>query len=173
MERELVSKFHDIVVKLNGWDEPNNGRMLHVANIFVNGLLENEKYFGDWNRLDANLDRVTFDSPDGRFVYVPAESGGFLIATSDLKKIKLPYKRISTVTFLGNYFWNNMLIMVHTDEITLFNTANGISSIINFPANNVVWSEISSTNDLLVTHRNSTTQANVISKLDLHKLELI
>lgn len=171
MQKDLVSKFHDIVIKLNGWDEPNSGRILHIADIFVNGLLENEKYFGDWNRLDEKLDKVTIDSPDGKFVYIPAESGGFLINTTNYEKIKLPYKRISTVKFLGNYFWNSILIIVYTDEITLFNTVNSISSVTNFPANNVVWSEISATNDILVTYRDSVTKINKTSKLDLHNLE--
>jgi hypothetical protein len=161
---EIRSKYHNIVVELKGWDEPNNGRMLHIADIFVNGILENNRYFDDWNRLDAKLDQLTFDSPDGAYVYVPAESGGFLINTSSFEKIKLPYKPISTVTFLGNYFRNSILIVTYTDEITLFNTMNGITSKVSFPANNVVWSEIDSSNNLFVSHTDGTTKAYKIGQ---------
>jgi hypothetical protein len=36
MSEILASKHHDIKIELTGWDEPNNGRMLHIADIFIN-----------------------------------------------------------------------------------------------------------------------------------------
>ena len=73
MNKIIRSQFHDIVLELTGWDEPNNGRMLLICDLKINGKLENDTYFGDWNRLDERLDKLSFDSPDQRYVYIPAE----------------------------------------------------------------------------------------------------
>ena len=117
MNKIIRSQFHDIVLELTGWDEPNNSRMLLICDLKINGKLENDTYFGDWNRLDERLDKLSFDSPDQRYVYIPAESGGFLIDTNTLNKIQLPYKALSTITFLENYFENDTLVLVYSDEI--------------------------------------------------------
>jgi hypothetical protein len=92
MDNTFKSQFHDIVLKLTGWDEPHNGRLLHNADLKINGKLENIKYFGNWNWLDQRLDKLTLDAPNKRYVYIPAESGGFLIDTTNFNKIQLPYK---------------------------------------------------------------------------------
>ena len=127
MSKVIKSQFHDIVLELTGWDEPNNGRLLRTCDLKINGKLENDKYFGNWNRLDQQLDKLSFDSPDKRYVYVPAESGGFLIDTDTLNKIQLPYKRLSTLTFIENYFDNDILVLVYSDEVVKFNMSNHIT----------------------------------------------
>ena len=124
MDNIIKSQFHDIVLELTGWDEPNNGRLLRTCDLKINGKIENEKYFGNWNRLDQQLDKLSFDSPDTKYVYVPAESGGFLIDTNTLNKIPLPYKRLSTLTFIENHFNNDILVLVYSDEVVKFNLPN-------------------------------------------------
>lgn len=124
MDNLIKSQFHDIVLVLTGWDEPNNGRLLRTCDLMINGKLENDKYFGNWNRLNQRLDKLSFDSPDKKYVYIPAESGGFLIDTNTLIKIQLPYKRLSTLTFIENYFNNDILVLVYSDEVVKFNISN-------------------------------------------------
>ncbi len=117
MAQHYTSKFHDIKLVITGTDEPNNGRELWIADIYINGINQTEKYFGSWNRLDWNLENYVMDSPDGNFVFIPAEGGGFLINTSTLDKIKLTYKELSTLRFRKNEFVNSELVVTYSDEV--------------------------------------------------------
>ena len=117
MQQNYSSKFHDIKLVITGTDEPNNGRMLWVADIYINAKIETEKYFGSWNRLNQNLDNYVMDSPDGRYVFIPAEGGGFLIDTSSLEKVNLPYKALTTIKFLKNEFTGDTLVITYSDEV--------------------------------------------------------
>jgi len=117
MQQNYSSKFHDIKLVITGTDEPNNGRMLWVADIYINAKIETEKYFGSWNKLNQNLDNYVMDSTDGRYVFIPAEGGGFLIDTSSMEKINLPYKALTTIKFLKNDFAGNTLMITYTDEV--------------------------------------------------------
>lgn len=116
MNTVFESAYHKIKLILTGWDEPNNGRMLHTADLYINEKLKTNKYFDKWNRLDWNLENYMFESNDGKFVYIPKEGGGFLIETSSFRKIDLPYKALSTITFLKNEFIGNILRIIHTDK---------------------------------------------------------
>ncbi len=169
MIETLASKHHDIKIELTGWDEPNNGRMLHIADIFINGKNANEKYFKDWNRLDQRLEKYTMDSGDGKFVFIPSESGGFLINGLTYEQIELPYKGISTVTFLGNSFYNNLLLLIHFDEIIIFNLLNHVSTRIHFPEENINWAELNDKEDLLITYYNKDTRSQKKEIFDLKK----
>lgn len=103
--------------------------MLWVADLFVNNDDVTVKYFGSWNRLNENLDNYVMDSPDGKFVFIPAEGGGFLIDTLSLQKISLPYKELSTIKFLKNEFSGENLYLFYTDEnvkIEISNIDNNI-----------------------------------------------
>lgn len=117
MQQNYSSKFHDIKLVITGTDEPNNGRMLWVADIYINAKIETEKYFGSWNKLNQNLDNYVMDSPDGRYVFIPAEGGGFLIDTSSLEKVNLPYKALTTIKFLKNEFTGDTLVITYSDEV--------------------------------------------------------
>jgi len=117
MQQNYSSKFHDIKLVITGTDEPNNGRMLWVADIYINAKIETEKYFGSWNRLNQNLDNYVMDSPDGKYVFIPAEGGGFLIDTSSMEKVNLPYKALTTIKFLKNEFAGDTLVITYTDEV--------------------------------------------------------
>ena len=124
MFKNFSSAFHDIKLIITGTDEPNNGRMLWIADIYVNGAIQTEKYFGSWNRLNENLDKYVMDSPDGKYIYIPAEGGGFLIDTSSLEKINLPYKELSTLKFLRNEFSAENLYIFYTDECICIEFSN-------------------------------------------------
>ena len=122
MQQNYSSKFHDIKLVITGTDEPNNGRMLWVADIYINAKIETEKYFGSWNRLNQNLDNYVMDSPDGKYVFIPAEGGGFLIDTSTLEKVNLPYKALTTIKFLKNEFTGDTLVITYSDEVVNIET---------------------------------------------------
>ena len=117
MPEFFKSKFHDIKLVITGSDEPNNGRELWVADIYINGINQTEKYFGSWNWLNWNLENYVMDSPDGKYVFSPAEGGGFLINTSTLERINLPYNALSTIKFLKNEFSTDALIITYSDEV--------------------------------------------------------
>ncbi len=117
MPEFFKSKFHDIKLVITGSDEPNNGRELWVADIYINGINQTEKYFGSWNWLNWNLENYVMDSPDGKYVFIPAEGGGFLINTSTLERINLPYNALSTIKFLKNEFSTDALIITYSDEV--------------------------------------------------------
>ena len=161
----IKSQFHDITLELTGRDEPNNGRDLHTCDLRINGKLENFKYFDDWNRLNLQLDKLAFDSVDGRYVYVPAESGGFLIDTTTFSKVQLPYKSLSTLTFKGNLFSKDILVIIYSDEIMVFNTSQATSTQFKFPAGNVIWCETDENDELLVTFIDPETKTQTIEKL--------
>lgn len=122
MYSNFESKFHDIKLKITGTDEPNNGRMLWIADIFVDGRIETERYFGSWNRLNEKLDSYVMDSPDGKYIFIPAEGGGFLIDTSTMEKVNLPYKALTTLKFLKNEFSGDTLAITYTDEVVNIET---------------------------------------------------
>jgi hypothetical protein len=114
------SKFHKAELKITGYDEPNNGRMLHVAEWWIDGVDKTKQYFEFGLYLDFELGNYIMDSMDGKFIFIPEEGGGALIEMGSLEKIKLPYKGISTVTFRGNTFTDSALIIDHIDEVIQF-----------------------------------------------------
>lgn len=120
MEHIYTSKFANIQLVLTGWDEPNNGRMLQVADLYINDEVQNEAYFAGWNRLDQNLQNYQMEATNGSFVYIPQEGGGFLIRIENLEKIELPYKGLSTLTFMKNEFIADKLYLTHSDETIIF-----------------------------------------------------
>ena len=124
MNEVIKSKYHNIKLVCTDWDEPNNGRMLRIADLYINDELKNREYFGNWNRLNQNIDNYVMDSLDGKYVYVPAEGGGFLIDVLSLTKIDMPYKSLSTITFIRNEFTIQNLSIIYTDEIIIVNLAN-------------------------------------------------
>lgn len=116
------SKQGNIELEIVGYDEPNNGRELHVAELFINGKNCSEEYFHNkWNRLNFNLHEFQFESEDLKHVFIPAEGESFVINTETYQIIKIPYKGVSTVYFKGNKFSNNKIIVYYTDEIVEIN----------------------------------------------------
>jgi hypothetical protein len=118
--QSFKSKFHNAELKITGYDEPNNGRMLHVAELWIAGVNQTLNFFEHGLYLDFELKNYNMDSPDGKFIFIPEEGGGALIDMSSLEKIKLPYKGISTVTFRGNSFTESTLTLNHTDRVIQF-----------------------------------------------------
>ena len=107
-----------IELKIVGYDEPNNGRELHIAELYINGENVTEKHFkGGWNRLNFNLSHFVFESPDKNYVFIPAEGNSFVIDLNTMDSAFLPYKGISTALFQKNEFVDGNLIIYYSDEI--------------------------------------------------------
>lgn len=100
MKTLYQSKNRKIELKIIGYDEPNNGRELHIAELYINGKNLSDNYFENkWNRLNFNLDEFQFESPDSKYIFIPAEGNSFVINSNTLSMIKLPYKAFSTGHF--------------------------------------------------------------------------
>lgn len=116
------SKQGNIELKIVGYDEPNNGRELHIAELFINGENRNNDYFkNNWNRLNFNLNDLQFESDDLKYVFIPAEGNSFIINTETFKSFYIPYKGISTILFKKNEFTHNSLIVHYSDEKIVIN----------------------------------------------------
>ncbi len=76
------SRQGNIELKIIGYEEPNNGRELHIAELSINGKNYSDEYFKDkWNRLNFNLNEFQFESDDLKYVFIPAEGNSFVIDT--------------------------------------------------------------------------------------------
>jgi hypothetical protein len=112
----------NIDLKIVGYEEPNNGRELHIADLFINGENRSDDYFRNkWNRLNFKLNEFQFESSDLKYVFIPAEGNSFLINTDTLSITYLPYKDVSTVCFMKNEFIEKSLILHYSDEKIVIN----------------------------------------------------
>jgi|GEM_PF-6050188 len=160
--KSIKSRFHNIELIQHHWDEPNNGRMLWVVDLRINDLLVTERYFGSWNRTDV-AEKYEPDSPDGRYFFVPAEGGGFVLDTlHDFAAIYFRCKGLSAATFLGNVYSNDWLFLVHRHEIILFNLRTQTQTALDFSHLSIRWAKPLGPNQLEITvaepsHRPDTT----------------
>ncbi|WP_413532473.1 hypothetical protein [Empedobacter brevis] len=112
------SIYHNIELRIIGYDEPNNGRELHIADIFIDGIKCSDQYFKNkWNRLNFNLEKFKFESRDGKYVFIPAEGYSFIINCDDLSTIYSDFKGVSTINFIQNTFLDDKLQIFYMDEI--------------------------------------------------------
>lgn len=108
-------------LKITNYDEPNNGRELWVADLIVHGKQANHLFKHAWNRLNFRLDNYQMSDANQQFMFIPAEGNAFLLNIHQTNKpIYLPYKPLSTLQFVGNFFQSDYLVLLYTDEIVLF-----------------------------------------------------
>ena len=120
--KTYISKDHRIELKIVGYDEPNNGRELHIAELYINGKHCTHKYFQNkLNRLNFNLDEFQFESQDLKYVFIPAEGNSFLINANTLSIITMPFKALSTICFKRNEFHKGKMKVYYTDETVEIN----------------------------------------------------
>lgn len=128
MHNIFRSRFHNIELRIAHLLEVQPGRTVWVADLFINGVHQNERYFRGTNWLDERLDQYEMDSHDGKFIFIPAEDGGFMINTLTGDKVPLPHKACSTFTFVANSFSETHLNIVHSDETIVVDLSNYQSS---------------------------------------------
>lgn len=120
MKTSYQSKNHKIELKIVGYDEPNNGRSLYIAELHINGKDCSDQYFENgWNRLNFNLDIFQFESKDSQYIFIPAEGNSFIINTNTLSVIKIPFKALSTIYFEKNEFLEDKITVYYTNEIVV------------------------------------------------------
>jgi len=112
-----ISRNGLIELRIVGYEEPNNGRELHVAQLFVNQKDQSKSFFKNgWNRLNFNLQEFQFESENSEFVFIPAEGNSFIINLKTFELTYIPYKSTSTVLFLKNEFHDDKLTVYYRDE---------------------------------------------------------
>lgn len=120
MNIKFKSKNIDFELKTIGYDEPNNGRELWVADLIINGKQANQLFKHAWNRLNFHLDNYQMSDAAGQFVFIPAEGHAFLLNIHQINQpIYLPYKPLATLQFVGNFFQSDYLVLLYTDETVL------------------------------------------------------
>ncbi|WP_460585862.1 hypothetical protein [Hymenobacter arcticus] len=133
------SKFHDLELTYLGIIEPNNGRMLWEVELRINGQLVTEKYLGSWPTVTIGSHNET-ESPDGRFFFIPTESGGVVIdAAQDFKRMHISCKGQGAASFIGNVYDGNWLIIVHRNEVIMFDLLVLQQHSLDFPSVSVWW----------------------------------
>lgn len=135
----LKSKFHDLALTYLGIIEPNNGRMLWEVELRINGQLVTGKYLGSWPTVTIGSHNET-ESPDGRFFFIPTESGGVVIdAAQDFKGMYISCKGQGATSFVGNVYDDDWLIIVHRNEVILFDLRTFQQRSLDFPLVSVWW----------------------------------
>lgn len=128
--------FNKITLKITGFDEPNNGRMLHMVSLYVNGEEKTTEYLGNWNRICYDLNRFQFSDSEGRYCFIPAESGWFLIDTRSKKKIDLG--RSDCFYFAGNTFFGNKHLVITQNFLIRTNLETGLTDRISFEKDSLI-----------------------------------
>ena len=134
------SKFHAIELIEHGWVEPNNGRMLNEVDIKINGEIVTNRYFSSgWNHT-VMLSHYEPDSPDGRYFFVPKESGGFLLDTqNNFSVIGLGSHSVTASTSIGNTYFNDRIFVVYRDEVVVKHLLTMEEAIYDFSDIQVGW----------------------------------
>lgn len=111
-----------------GYSEPNNGRELWKVDVFINNHNINEKLFSNgWNYINFRLEKWQLENLG--FAYIPVEGTAKLLNIDTLEVHNLPYKGVSTVSFIGNVFGFGKLMEIYLDliQITDLSTFKTIS----------------------------------------------
>lgn len=128
--------------------EPNNGRSLWLANLFINKELRNNFFKNQANQLNFNLKQFVFCSPCNQYVFVPAEGECFILTISTLKADYLPFVLLSTAFFLGNYFYNNQLLIIYQNKYMTFHLDSKKTIVHNLDTKNTITSFSAKNNEI-------------------------
>lgn len=147
-------------------DEPNNGRMLRVISFFIDDDDVTRKYFGNWNKLNWELDHFQFHSKNNRYVFLPKENKPFLVNTSTLEKHELKPTELSTVRFIGNIFYDSFLLVIYQNEINLIELTSLSTRTLTISEDETIkWAEIRQQNQLIVYYLDKDNNSMVKSHL--------
>lgn len=150
MNKIYTSYLIDIQLKIIDYDEPNNGRALWVADLIIHRKIENQLFKNAWNRLNFYLDRYEMQSYCNKYIFIPAESFSFVINTDTYKPCYLPYKGLSTLNFIGNFFTEHYLVVVYMDMVILYFLKSQSVYLIPCITLKVIWATIDIENQLVI-----------------------
>ena len=134
------SKFHEIELIKHGWVEPNNGRMMDEVDLKINGEIVTDRYFSrGWNHT-VIMSHYEPDSPDGRFFFLPKESGGVLLDTqNNFSVIGIGSNSVTAATVIGNTYFNDRIFVVYSDEVVVKHLLTMEQTIYDFSDIQVGW----------------------------------
>lgn len=140
--------------------EPNNGRMLYKVILNLKNEDITKNYFDNWNFINFNLDRYSPLSIDKKWIYIPKEGDHFLIDTQNLEKKILPKLNFSAATFIGNYFLDNYLIILGSEEIIQKNLLTKTTNILKQTDKHIYFRKLEIINQkkILLTLSNGLTE---------------
>lgn len=117
---KLVSKSGALKINILTWAEPNNGRMLWKADVYLNDLKVNNQIFGGtWNYLNYGIGKLMLEDDKEAYLYIPVEGISRIIRKSDGEIFKLPFVDTSTSGYIGNRFKDDYLLEIHKDKLIL------------------------------------------------------
>ncbi len=107
-----------LTVDFIGYSEPNNGRELWEVDVLHNSSNINSKLFpSGWNYINFRVEKWQLESFG--FAYIPAEGTAKLLNLDTSEIHNLPYKGVSTTSFIGNVFGFGKLIEIYFDLIQI------------------------------------------------------
>lgn len=147
------AKLHDLALTYLGIIEPNNGRMLWEVELRIDGQLVTEKHLGSWPTVTIGSHNET-ESLDGRFFFIPTESGGVVIdAAQDFKPTYISCKGQGASSFMGNAYDGNWLLIVHRNEVIMFDLVAMQQRSLDFPSVSVSWAVLVNDQQLRISYR--------------------
>ena len=98
---------------------------------------------GDFERyLSEPFSNTQLVSPDKKYFLVPMKYGAKLIRTKDLSYIKPLFHHGKNHNYLGNIFYPNYLLSIHTKKVHINHLESGVGSTIHFQGNQeILWAE--------------------------------
>ncbi|MBD1262560.1 hypothetical protein HZY62_18320 [Maribacter polysiphoniae] len=165
-----------LVIDFIGYSEPNNGRELWEVDVFHNSSNINYKLFSNgWNYINFRVEKWQLESFG--FAYIPAESTAKLLNINTLEIHNLPYKGVSTASFIGNVFGFEKLMEVYVDLIQITDLSTFKTTTIEWKNNEFIeWVEFLNNEEIKLTlakvekgvrKKRSTTMAIVNTGFDL------
>lgn len=133
MPHKMLSSKGLLRIQFLNWVEPNNGRVLWKVDVlFENRNINKQIFENNWNYLNQKIDQLSINDENEQYYFLPTESKGTLFKISKKKffggynliKIDLPYKNVSTLSFIGNQFGFNKLLTIFTDQINITDLNN-------------------------------------------------
>ena len=154
----FVSKFHDLALTYLGIIEPNNGRMLWEVELRHNGQLVTNQYLGSWPTVTIGSHNET-ESPDGRFFFIPTESGGIVLAAEqNFEGTHISCKGQGAISFIGNFYQGDWLVIVHSNELIMFDLCVMKQRSLDFPSVNLEWAGFVDDQHLRLSYREPGSQ---------------
>jgi len=106
----LISKCGAVKIKIISWAEPNNGRMIWQADIYLNEEKINKKvYESTWNYINYSIDKMMIADKKENYWYIPVEGTSRIIRRSDKQVFKLARTAFNCSFFHYPTIWNKAL----------------------------------------------------------------
>lgn len=128
--KEIVSKDGKLKLLFIGWDEPNYGRTLFKVDIiYEEGIITNQVFSKDgaekWNYIQDKVNKLILSDESFGYYFIPTESSGVIFEKVGGKMTLIPSyhsnpdKKYWRSGFIGNFFHENNLILLYSNQIVI------------------------------------------------------